>query len=414
MKGWREHAARKKVFSVMPKSSQGFGIIHIVNRKLGSDGQKGVGEMIVDDIPLLPFEINRESWVKFPHQVADGIRKGILDGFWKPGDRLPSVRQVKEALGVAMRVAVEALRILAKEGIILLRAKSGAVVRLEPSIQKNHRVLIVLSGGVHVRPFADAAEQLRLRLEDAGYSVRLAALRLVGRKARYDLAQLKGELRQAYELVFCFPARAPVIGVLRESGQPFVLLGDSAVRVPMFVGLIKLSHGEPYAAFVRHCLKRRIRRVQLVSKWKNDAQLLQRALANAGIEAEEWIVNAPIRTPRGEAIERAVFDAFYRRLSRSGKTWFPDVFYFTDDFACYGAMTAMLTCGVRVPDDVRVATSAHCGSIRAFKVSLTRFEWDAARVADMVTETLLSYLRTGIFADDTVIGPVFRTGGSFR
>ena len=38
---------------------------------------------------MMPFEIDRESWVRQPHQVADGIRRCIVDGVWKPGDKLP-------------------------------------------------------------------------------------------------------------------------------------------------------------------------------------------------------------------------------------------------------------------------------------------------------------------------------------
>ena len=122
-----------------------YDIIHSMDANSILDSKKSeTGEVSADDIPRLPFGIDRKSWIKFPHQIADGIRKGIVDGFWKPGERLPSARQLRDELGVALRVAVEALRILAKEGTILLRAKSGAVVRLEPSIQKNHRVLIVL------------------------------------------------------------------------------------------------------------------------------------------------------------------------------------------------------------------------------------------------------------------------------
>ena len=57
---------------------------------------------------MMPFEIDRKSWVKLPHQVADGIRRCIVDGVWKPGDKLPSARALASELGVSFRVAVEA------------------------------------------------------------------------------------------------------------------------------------------------------------------------------------------------------------------------------------------------------------------------------------------------------------------
>ena len=56
--------------------------------------------------------VDRRSWVKLPHQVADALRRAVGEGVWAPGERLPSARQLASAFGVSFRVAVEALRIL--------------------------------------------------------------------------------------------------------------------------------------------------------------------------------------------------------------------------------------------------------------------------------------------------------------
>ena len=76
----------------------------------------------------LPFSIDRSSRIKLPYQVADGLRSAIQSGVWKPGERIPSVRELKAALGVSVRAPMEALQMLAGEGIITLREKCGAVV----------------------------------------------------------------------------------------------------------------------------------------------------------------------------------------------------------------------------------------------------------------------------------------------
>lgn len=70
----------------------------------------------------LPFSIDRSSRIKLPHQVADGLRAAVQSGFWKPGDRLPSSRELKTALGVSVRAPMEALQVLAEEeGLITMR-----------------------------------------------------------------------------------------------------------------------------------------------------------------------------------------------------------------------------------------------------------------------------------------------------
>ncbi len=46
----------------------------------------------------LPFSINRSSRIKLPYQVANGLRSAIQSGEWKPGERLPSLRELKAEL----------------------------------------------------------------------------------------------------------------------------------------------------------------------------------------------------------------------------------------------------------------------------------------------------------------------------
>ena len=102
--------------------------------------------------------------------MAAGIRRCIVDGVWKPGDKLPSARALASELGVSFRVAVDALRILAKEGCVSLRAKSCAVVNVEETLLKNHRILLVLSGGIHHFMPMTVYDMIRARLKLGGAS----------------------------------------------------------------------------------------------------------------------------------------------------------------------------------------------------------------------------------------------------
>lgn len=61
-------------------------------------------------------------------QAADGLRLQILDGVFRPGDKLPSVRRLSDELGVNPATIVAAYRILANEGLIESRAGSGVFV----------------------------------------------------------------------------------------------------------------------------------------------------------------------------------------------------------------------------------------------------------------------------------------------
>ena len=353
--------------------------------------------------------LDRGSWIKLPHQVADALRRAIADGVWAPGERLPSTRDIASGLGVSRRVATEALGILAKEGRVSIREKSSAVVNVEESIVKNHKVLLLHQGSVS---YADAEERIRMRLNDAGYMVSMVSLPRVGTHSRYDIARLRADLRQPYELVVCPPTKPHVMNIVKASRQPFAAVFCDAVKTPGLVGTVPLRTEGAEEAFVHHCVRRRVKRVAVVGKWRGDGDGMLSGLAAAGVAAEPWIVPAKVCVYRRESVERAAFHAFSRRLA-GGIGHFPEVLYFTDDYLCYGAMTAMLTYGVRVPEDVRVATLATRSGLRTFKTSLSRIEYDMLAMGEVVSDALLEYLRTGVFPDGVTICPAWRVGGSF-
>lgn len=62
-------------------------------------------------------------------QVADRLHGLIREGTLKPGDRLPSVRKLKQHLSVSMSTVLEAYRLLEDRGVISARPQSGYYVK---------------------------------------------------------------------------------------------------------------------------------------------------------------------------------------------------------------------------------------------------------------------------------------------
>ncbi|WP_204102463.1 MULTISPECIES: PLP-dependent aminotransferase family protein [Spirulina sp. CCY15215] len=62
-------------------------------------------------------------------QVADRLQKPILEGTLKPGDRLPSIRKLREQLSVSTSTVLEAYRLLEDRGFIVPRPQSGYYVK---------------------------------------------------------------------------------------------------------------------------------------------------------------------------------------------------------------------------------------------------------------------------------------------
>src|SRR5512147_1146772 len=94
-------------------------------------------------VPMEPFlRVRKNSRRCFPgmeevmgrEQVAgaiilDRLRERMVSGrflgHWRPGDRLPSIREIAEAENVDRKTAAAAYRRLEEEGLVRVRARSG-------------------------------------------------------------------------------------------------------------------------------------------------------------------------------------------------------------------------------------------------------------------------------------------------
>lgn len=62
-------------------------------------------------------------------QVADRLQAMIVDGTLQPGDRLPSVRKLRQQFSISISTAQEAYRVLEDRGLISARPQSGYYVK---------------------------------------------------------------------------------------------------------------------------------------------------------------------------------------------------------------------------------------------------------------------------------------------
>ena len=341
--------------------------------------------------------------MKLPYQVADGLRSAIQSGVWKPGERLPSSRELKEALGVSVRAPMEALQMLAGEGLITLREKCGAVVASARSPLVKGRVLFIVPGGAQVRSASVLMENVRRSLNAAGYLV--VTTSVLREKAfvdddsdPYDLRQLKYDLKMSYSLVLLFgspPWTDGIVRLLAGTKYPFLIAGGPAADASNCIGGILFDRHAAVKAFAEHCRRAHIGRVVVVRKWRSDGSYFAAALRAVGVKVDFMTVPQQKGRGRSEELWQSSFAAFERRFSRKGAKWLPDLLCFTDDHCFQGAVMSLMLRRVHVPRDVRIVTETNAGMRPPFYCSIACLENDLEAWAGVISGAMLGFLDLG-------------------
>ncbi len=108
----------------------------------------------------------QKAYVQIAEQIIESIRRGEF----RPGDRLPSVRELEAKFGVSRPSVREALSALELVGIVETRTGQGTFV-LDPSLERTERSLLQFDHG------ESPAEVLEVRLILEPEGARLAAER---------------------------------------------------------------------------------------------------------------------------------------------------------------------------------------------------------------------------------------------
>ena len=346
----------------------------------------------------LPFDFDATRRSGLSDQLSDGLRHAILTGRYAPGETLPTILEWSKLLGVSIRVPEAAIARLVSEGLIVARRRHGCVVaeRGNAPNWKGHVLVVV--------PDSDAcyysAVQLgcvRAKLSAEGYLVTsMTVLHDDGGRFKYDLAPLEFALRQSVDLVVLIfnYRRSSIVRAIAKSGVPFVEFADAEPSsIKGCVGSVCLDKKSAMDILSMRCKAAKLRSVMQVRVYSGnfDAKSLSKI---PGVKFSDWMVRGDVgRYGANESMVRGAMEAFLRRFESKGRSWLPDLLYFSEDHAASGALTAMLAAGVRVPNDVRVVTMSNWGLGPVFPVSLTRLEMNPFEHGDALAQMALDYLR---------------------
>ena len=112
---------------------------------------------------MLPFTVELKPGLPVAEQILFAVKKAVVTGQLRPGDRFPSVRVLSLELKVNPNTAHKVVAALEAEGVLVTTPAVGSVVaEREPGGRKERTELL----GAEVEWLVVEAKKLGLELED--------------------------------------------------------------------------------------------------------------------------------------------------------------------------------------------------------------------------------------------------------
>lgn len=354
----------------------------------------------------IPFKIDRNARENLPEQLANGFRQAILSGYYKPGERLPSFTQIVDELGVSIRTPRDAMKFLLDANLVRSRPRIGCeVLARDERIWKGQVVVVVnaaYEGSYYVSVLIGA---IRKAMVAAGYSFRSVTVD-VGPRGRLDFAQLDAVLSGPLSYVIAVYPDDRLAKRILKSGKPALAYVD--VQSGGGLETIRFAGARNMISIARKIQKAGVRKI-VVAEYSR-MPLFDQICKKAGLVLEHLTVR-PKEGPRylGSLKERAM-DAVVRRFAE--KRDLPDLLLFTDDYVAFGGLVGLATCGIRIPDEMRILTLSNVGFEPVFPVPLAQIRIDPRANGAAIAAKVLAHMKGHPFSDP-LPSPEFVAADSF-
>lgn len=357
----------------------------------------------------LPFVIDRASSVRLADQIAHGIAGACSTGVFPPGQRLPGIREMAEALDVGEIVVRQAVKLLAEQGVVVSRRKTG--IHVSDRQQRTWRAHVVLAY-LSDAPYFVARNRALLDALDAA-NVRLSAIYLPGGPRPENLHRLRALLDgQRVDLVALDGFAASLADEIDRRRLPHLALGQPSAS-PLARGALILDQIQAWRELGAHLAAQGARSVAALPfnpepPLSHQAAVL--ALAEAGLHPRLLAPSAPAGEGSIEVAERRGY-ADTRTLLAAMPV---DAVVYLDDWVARGGILALAEAGRQYPRDLLLATHANRGFVPCAPCELTRVEADPGEHGAAAASLCLHVLGLGAEAPPATIGLRLVVGGSTR
>ena len=353
----------------------------------------------------LPFRVDRNLGIDLVEQIVGGVSLAVGSGTLAHGATLPGIRRMAKDLSVSEIVVRRAVKELCRQGILQARTRVGLTVC--GGGRRSWRGVVA-----GILPAHDAGMYYANVLEGAIASVLMKNGWLFARMewpdkpsgAGTDVAGLLKCLSPAL-VVALFPSPA-MLNALDRSNLPFVQIWTKAKsrKARMYIRpCADLALSKLVETFAAHGVRKVLSVCQHVSGIECTT-----ALKNAGFSVRKMYISPLDGYAQPESVQRAALETFDRLLAKGSID--ADAVVFNDDYLTAGALSAFERHGVRVPEDIRLATTSNHGLGPVYFRKLTRLEVDPVRHGREIADTLLKMLDGGECASEMSIETTFEEG----
>ena len=319
--------------------------------------------------------VSKDTEVSKYRQVLDAVRNEIVSGKYAVDRRLPTRSEIGERFGVGMATVQKALEALTRDGFLTARPGAGTYL-VENAPHESCFGLLLPHESYSASVIHDNAVRQAAKEVDNGASIQF---KYYGISA---LVQYRQDVNRLCDDVVCHRLAGLIspfhhgeldnTPVMTTPGVPRVLCGDMKREGQFCVGPEGGSFQKRALEYVLSRVRRRIAHLQMETETSTGTLALESELREMGLDARPYWIQ---RVNAGHTASPATNTI--RLLMELEGDKRPDALIVHDDNLLDAVVAGLLSCDVRVPDELEVVSLANFPTPRPQGIQVRRlgFDW---------------------------------------
>ncbi len=323
-------------------------------------------------------------------EIAAALRAELVAGALRVGAALPPVDDLRRRFGAGEYAVRHALQQLRDEGFIVLRSRTGARATGKAQMAWKGTVAFVCQGFGSFYHHSMALHFSR-RIEEVGWRC-VTVFMAIDSDGAPDLSPLQRHLANGIDFVVGVFDKPMISDLLSSAGVRHVVVNGFARDFPKADAVMKCDHSTAFGELIGALKSANVKSILEFDFERITDRYFKVQLLKEGFDVHR--IMHSVATP-GRSDPNVIREAGYREVTEffaEGRHRFPDAILFDDDYFATGGIFALMDAGLRVPEDVRVASFMNKGNEPAFGRRITGFGYapaeDGPAIADYVAQTL--------------------------